>query len=186
MTQFSRMEVIQLSPSFFVKVLVFCTSRKTQTSYFFLHQKCYALNATLQNEHFFFCSSHATAYVNCLPAGTAVIEVGNNLHLILSKGTFPVTASASAVTTVLTPIGQVQTGAGGLAKENYLLPVVTAAQRCRTAATVLIPAPARKPAPTAAFPSAHPAPAAPTTAPAGHTSVKVQSFYQKPVLQPSL
>lgn len=163
---------------------MFCTSRKTQTSPFILHQKCYALNDTSKLT-FFFCSSHATAYVNCLPAGTAVIEVGNNLHLILSKGTFPVTASASAVTTVLTPIGQVQTGAGGLAKENYLLPVVTAAQRCRTAATVLIPAPARKPAPTAAFPSAHPAPAAPTAAPAGHTSVKVQSFYQKPVLQPS-
>lgn len=116
--------------------------------------------------------------MNCLPAGTAVIEVGNNLHLILSKGTFPVTASSSAVTTVLTPIGQVQTSAGGLVKENYLLPVVTAAQRCRTAATVLIPAPARKPAPMSAVPSAHSAPAAPTSTTAGHTCVKVQSFYR--------
>lgn len=117
--------------------------------------------------------------MNCLPAGTAVIDVGNNLHLILSKGTFPV--SSSAVTTVLTPVGQVQTSAGGLVKENYLLPVVTAAQRCRTAATVLIPAPARKPAPMSAVP-AHSVSAAPTCAPAGHTSVKVQSFYQKAVL----
>lgn len=123
----------------------------------------------------FFCSSCATAYVNCLPAGTAVIEVGNNLHLILSKGTFPVTASSSAVTTVLTPIGQLQTSADGLVKENYLLPVVPAAQRCRTAATVLIPAPVRKPAPMLA--SAHCASVASSSIPAGHTSVKVGSFY---------
>lgn len=114
--------------------------------------------------------------MNCLPAGTAVIEVGNNLHLILSKGTFPVTSSSSGVTTVLTPIGQVQTNADGLVKENYFLPVVTAAQRCRTAATVLIPAPARKPAPTLAIPSAHSASVVPSNTPAGHTSVKVRSF----------
>lgn len=134
--------------------------------------------------HFFvcFCSPHLTAYVNCLPAGTAVIEVGNNLHFILSKATFPVTASSTAVTTVLTPIGQVQTSAGVPVKESYLLPVVTAAQRCRTAATLLIPAPARKPALTSAFPSAHSAPAVPATTPASHTSAKVRSCDQKPVL----
>lgn len=137
------------------------------------------------NTDFCFCFPHHTAYVNCLPAGTAVIEVGNNLHVILSKGTFPVTASSSAVTTVLTPIGQMQTSAGGPVKESYLLPVVTAAQRCRTAATVLIPAPARKPAPTSAFPSIHSAPAVPTSTPASHLSVKVQSCDKKPVPQPS-
>lgn len=136
----------------------------------------------LKTDLFFFSSLHLTAYVNCLPAGTAVIEVGNNLHLILSKATFPVTASSTAVTTVLTPIAQVQASAGGPVKESYLLPVVTAAQRCRTAATLLIPAPARKPALTSAFPSAHSAPAVPAATPASHTSAKVRSCGQKPVL----
>lgn len=118
--------------------------------------------------------------MNCLPVGTAVIEVGNNLHLILSKGAFPVPASSSAVTTVLTPIGHVQTIAGPV-KENYLLPAIAAAQRCRTAATVLIPAPARRPALASAFPPAHSAPAAPTAAPASHASIKVWGRDQQPM-----
>lgn len=112
------------------------------------------------------------AYVNCLPAGAAFIEVGNNLHLILSRGTFPVAAGSSAVASVLTPIGQMQTSGGGPVKANYLLPVVTAAQRGRPAPAVLIPAPARKPALAAAFPPAHHAPAVPTSAPVKPAPVK--------------
>lgn len=115
--------------------------------------------------------------MNCIPIGTAVIEVGNNLHLILSKGAFPVSASSSAVTSVLTPIGPVLTSTSPV-KENYHLPAVTTTQRCRTAAAVLIPAPARKPALASAFSSAHSTPAStpPTTAttPAIQTAVKVR------------
>lgn len=122
-------------------------------------------------KHKIFCSAHATAYVNCLPAGTAVINVGNNLHFIVSKDSVPI--GSSAVTTILTPIGHVQASVGGLVKENCLFPVVSAAQRGHTAATVLIPIPARRPAPTV---PAYSVSAAPTSVPAGHTSFQVQSF----------
>ncbi|XP_008416192.1 RNA exonuclease 1 homolog isoform X4 [Poecilia reticulata] len=45
------------------------------------------------------------AYLNCVPLGTAVIEVGSDLHLILPQGHFPLsaTSSSSPVSSVLTP-----------------------------------------------------------------------------------
>ncbi|XP_030272373.1 RNA exonuclease 1 homolog isoform X3 [Sparus aurata] len=94
------------------------------------------------------------AYVNYIPLGTAVIGVGNNLHLILPQGTFPlpVTSSSCPVTSVLTPISQVQTNAVAVKQTNYP-PAASTVQRYRTTAPVLIPAPARKP--SMAFASAH-------------------------------
>ncbi|MEQ2214215.1 hypothetical protein XENOCAPTIV_023154 [Xenoophorus captivus] len=45
------------------------------------------------------------AYLNYIPFGTAVVEVGNNMHLILPQGSFPlsVTSTSSPVASVLTP-----------------------------------------------------------------------------------
>lgn len=97
------------------------------------------------------CVCLFTAYVNYIPLGTAVIGVGNNLHLILPQGTFPlpVTSSSCPVTSVLTPISQVQTNAVAVRQTNYP-PAASTVQRYRTTAPVLIPAPARKPSLTCA------------------------------------
>uniref|UniRef100_A0A3P8WBT9 Exonuclease domain-containing protein n=1 Tax=Cynoglossus semilaevis TaxID=244447 RepID=A0A3P8WBT9_CYNSE len=56
----------------------------------------------------FFCLL-PKACTNYLPLGTAVTDVGNNLHLILPEGTFPLPMSSanSPVTSVLTPVGHV-------------------------------------------------------------------------------
>ncbi|KAM4615799.1 uncharacterized protein ACJ7VT_008814 [Polymixia lowei] len=45
-------------------------------------------------------------YMNCIPVGTAMIQVGNNLHFILPEGSYPLpTASITGpITSVLTPI----------------------------------------------------------------------------------
>lgn len=104
--------------------------------------------------HICMCVCLFTAYVNYIPLGTAVIGVGNNLHLILPQGTFPlpVTSSSCPVTSVLTPISQVQTNAVAVKQTNYP-PAASTVQRYRTTAPVLIPAPARKP--SMAFASAH-------------------------------
>ncbi|XP_045890880.1 RNA exonuclease 1 homolog isoform X2 [Micropterus dolomieu] len=104
------------------------------------------------------------AYINYVPLGTAVIEVGNNLHLILPEGAFPlpVTSSSSQVTSVLTPISQVHMSTVAV-KQIYHPPSVTPLQRYRTTAPVLIPAPARKPSLTSAFALAHSNPAVSTT-----------------------
>ncbi|XP_063754369.1 RNA exonuclease 1 homolog isoform X2 [Eleginops maclovinus] len=104
-------------------------------------------------------------YMNYISLGTAVIGVGNNLHLILPEGTFPlpVTSSSGQVTSVLTPISQVPTSTVAV-RQMYPLPVVTPMQRYRTTAPVLIPAPARKPSLTSAFAAAHSSPTTSTTA----------------------
>nr|XP_046241388.1 uncharacterized protein zgc:152968 isoform X2 [Scatophagus argus]XP_046241389.1 uncharacterized protein zgc:152968 isoform X2 [Scatophagus argus] len=104
------------------------------------------------------------AYLNCIPLGTAVINMGNNLHLILPEAPFPlpVTSSSNQVTSVLTPINHVQTRAVPV-KQSYYPPAVTSVQRYQTTAPVLIPAPARKPSQTSAFASAHSSPAVSTT-----------------------
>uniref|UniRef100_A0A8C4GEL1 Exonuclease domain-containing protein n=1 Tax=Dicentrarchus labrax TaxID=13489 RepID=A0A8C4GEL1_DICLA len=86
--------------------------------------------------------SYSTAYINYIPLGTAVIEVGNNLHLILPEGAFPLTVAV---------------------KQIYHPPAVTSVQRYRTTAPVLIPAPARKPSLTSSFASAYSSPATSTT-----------------------
>lgn len=120
--------------------------------------------------------SYSTAYMNYIPLGTAVINVGNSLHLILPEGTFPlpVTSSSSQVTSVLTPISQVHTSAVTI-KPAYYPATITPVQRYRTTAPVLIPAPARKPSLTSAFASAHSSPAVSSTPQAAaHASVKVR------------
>lgn len=101
------------------------------------------------------------AYMNYIPLGSAVIEVGSNLHLILPQGAFPLplTDNMSSATTVLTPISQVQTSAVAV-KKTYHPPAVAPVQRYRTTAPVLIPAPTRKPPHATA--SAHLSPAAST------------------------
>ncbi|KAF3851352.1 hypothetical protein F7725_013124 [Dissostichus mawsoni] len=103
-------------------------------------------------------------YMNYISLGTAVIGVGNNLHLILPEGTFPlpVTSSSSQVTSVLTPISHLPTSYGAV-RPMYHLPAVTPMQRYRTTAPVLIPAPARKPSLTSAFAATLSSPAASST-----------------------
>ncbi|XP_055367774.1 RNA exonuclease 1 homolog isoform X2 [Betta splendens] len=87
------------------------------------------------------------AYMNYIPLGTTVINMGNNLHLILPEGAFPVpvASTSSPVTPVLTPISQVHTSTLAV-KQAYFPPAVATVQRFRTAAPVLIPVPAREPA----------------------------------------
>ncbi|XP_051277789.1 RNA exonuclease 1 homolog isoform X2 [Dicentrarchus labrax] len=114
------------------------------------------------------------AYINYIPLGTAVIEVGNNLHLILPEGAFPLpgTSTSSQVTSVLTPMSQVNTSTVAV-KQIYHPPAVTSVQRYRTTAPVLIPAPARKPSLTSSFASAYSSPATSTTPQAAvHATVK--------------
>ncbi|XP_071339683.1 RNA exonuclease 1 homolog isoform X2 [Trachinotus anak] len=84
-------------------------------------------------------------YMNYIAMGPAVIEVGNNLHLILPEGTFPlpVNSSFSPVSSVLTPVSQVHRNTVAL-KQTYHSAAVTPVQRYRTTAPVLIPAPTRK------------------------------------------
>ncbi|XP_026178439.2 RNA exonuclease 1 homolog isoform X3 [Mastacembelus armatus] len=98
-----------------------------------------------------------SAYMNYIPFGTTVIDVGNTLHLILPEGTFPlpVSSSTSPVTSVLTPINQV--------KQTYHPPGLIPVQRCRTTAPVLIPPLARKPSLSPAFDLAQSNPAIFTT-----------------------
>lgn len=122
--------------------------------------------------HFLHCS---TAHVNYIPLGATVINMGNNLHLILPEGALPVASVSSPLTPVLTPISQVQTSTLAV-KQAYFAPAVTAVQRFRTAAPVLIPLPAREPALTAALaPATTPQPAA--AAAAAKVNVTEAKFY---------
>ncbi|XP_061586255.1 RNA exonuclease 1 homolog [Cololabis saira] len=85
--------------------------------------------------------------LNYIPVGTTVVEVGNGLHLILPQGAFPLSVASSTsspVTSVLTPVSQVQPSAV-TAKETYHPPGVTAVQRFRSTAPLLIDAPPRRP-----------------------------------------
>nr|XP_015816079.2 RNA exonuclease 1 homolog [Nothobranchius furzeri] len=94
------------------------------------------------------------AYFNYIPLGSAVIEVGNNLHLILPQGGFPLASTSSPVTSVLTPVSQVHPSPVPLdpSTVNTLL-------RYRPAAPVLIAAPPRRPAvPTTSQPAIQAAP----------------------------
>lgn len=112
--------------------------------------------------------SYHTAYMNYLSFGTAVIEVGNNLHLILPEGAFPLsaTSSSSPVTSVLTPVSPVHMSSVSV-KQTYHPAAVTPLQRYRATAPLLIPAPIRKPMLTSA--AAHSSPAA-STQPAAHAA----------------
>ncbi|KAM7019119.1 uncharacterized protein LKV04_009733 [Tautogolabrus adspersus] len=113
------------------------------------------------------------AYINYIPLGTAMINVGNNLQLILPEGAFPlpVTSSSSQVTSVLTPITQVYTNPVTV-KHTYLPPVLNHVHRYSTTAPMLIPAQARKPTFNSAFALAHASPAASAPKAAVHSTVK--------------
>lgn len=113
--------------------------------------------------------------MNCIPLGTTVIEVGNNLHLILPDGTFPVTTSSSPVNSVLTPIGHMQTSLVTV-KQTCTLPAITPLSRSRTTAPILIPALARKSL-TSTLTATHSGPTAPIAASAA-TPVKVKTGEQ--------
>ena len=122
---------------------------------------------------------YLTAYINYIPVGTAVLEVGNNLHLILPQGAFPlpVSSNSSPVTSVLTPISQVRTSPVTMKQsyhpQTYHPPAVTPVQRYRTAPPLLIPAPARKPSLTSGFASAHSSTANPTAPQTANATAKV-------------
>uniref|UniRef100_UPI0037E97160 RNA exonuclease 1 homolog n=1 Tax=Semicossyphus pulcher TaxID=241346 RepID=UPI0037E97160 len=113
------------------------------------------------------------AYVNYIPLGTAVINVGNNLHLILPEGAFPlpVASSSSQLTSVLTPITQVHMNPVTV-KQTYHQAVLTPVQRYRTTAPMLIPPQARKPSLTSALAAAQSSQAACVTQAALHANVK--------------
>ncbi|KAJ0019885.1 hypothetical protein NQD34_007454 [Periophthalmus magnuspinnatus] len=97
------------------------------------------------------------SYVSYIPLGATVIDVGNNLHLVLPEGTFPVSNSSGQVTSVLTPITTVNTDQ----VTSVLTPItpvnthsVTIRQAChpsaptqqrRTSQPVIIPPLARRP-----------------------------------------
>nr|XP_020444048.1 uncharacterized protein LOC109953040 [Monopterus albus] len=88
------------------------------------------------------------AYMNYIPFGTAVIDMGSNLHLILPESSFslPVSSSSSPITSILTPITPVHPSTVAVI-QTQCSPAVTPVQRYRTTAPVLIPALARKPFP---------------------------------------
>lgn len=111
------------------------------------------------------------AYLNYIPLGTAVIEVGNNLHLILPDGSFPVASSSIPVTPVLTPINPMQTSMVAV-KQSCPLPAISPLQRTRSTAPILIPALARKSL-TLNVAATHSGAAAPVPASAA-TAVKVR------------
>ncbi|KAM7391229.1 hypothetical protein PAMP_021933 [Pampus punctatissimus] len=112
------------------------------------------------------------AYINYIPLGTAVLEVGNNVHLILPQGTFPlpVSTNSSPVTSVLTPISQVYKHPVTM-KQAYHPPAVTPVQRYHTAPPLLIPAPVRKPSLSSGL-AAHSSAANPTTPQAANATAK--------------
>ncbi|XP_041854385.1 RNA exonuclease 1 homolog isoform X2 [Melanotaenia boesemani] len=94
------------------------------------------------------------AYLNYIPLGTAVIEVGNNLHLILPQSGFPPSAASTStpVTSVLTPVGQVHPN-GVTLKQAYHPLTITPLPRYRLTAPVLIAPPVRRPALNSGFAS---------------------------------
>ncbi|XP_061622993.1 putative exonuclease GOR isoform X2 [Phyllopteryx taeniolatus] len=83
-------------------------------------------------------ATQRNAYINYVPVGSAVLNVGDNLRLILPQGTLPITSTSSDVTSVLTPITQL-----GLAPINAK-PGTTSAQKYRPTTPLLIPAAARR------------------------------------------
>ncbi|KAM4745900.1 uncharacterized protein FYW61_016191 [Anableps anableps] len=92
------------------------------------------------------------AYLSCIPLGTAVIEVGKNVHLILPQGSFPLTttSTSSPVTSVLTPVTQVHPNPNAV-KQTSAPAAISPLPRYRSTAPVLIAAPARRPALNTAF-----------------------------------
>ncbi|CAB1426356.1 unnamed protein product [Pleuronectes platessa] len=100
------------------------------------------------------------AYINYLPLGTPVIQLGSNLHLILPEGTFPlsVTSGSCPLSSLLTPVTPVHMST---MKQTCHKAAVTPVQRYHLTAPMLIPAPTRKT--SLAHATAHLHPAASTT-----------------------
>ncbi|XP_014850752.1 PREDICTED: RNA exonuclease 1 homolog isoform X2 [Poecilia mexicana] len=92
------------------------------------------------------------AYLSCVPLGTAVIEVGSDLHLILPQGHFPLsaTSSSSPVSSVLTPMSRVHPNPTAV-RQTTSPAAVSALPKYRSTAPLLIAAPARRPAASTAF-----------------------------------
>lgn len=65
------------------------------------------------------------------------MDVGNNLHLVLPEGTFPVSGSSHQVTSVLTPTSQVNVNPITIKKSNQS--GVAPAQQKRTMQPVIPP-----------------------------------------------
>uniref|UniRef100_A0A3Q3IJU6 Exonuclease domain-containing protein n=1 Tax=Monopterus albus TaxID=43700 RepID=A0A3Q3IJU6_MONAL len=86
-------------------------------------------------------SGVSVTYMNYIPFGTAVIDMGSNLHLILPESSFslPVSSSSSPITSILTPITPVHPSTVAVI-QTQCSPAVTPVQRYRTTAPVLIPA----------------------------------------------
>ncbi|CAJ1069304.1 RNA exonuclease 1 homolog isoform X2 [Xyrichtys novacula] len=97
-----------------------------------------------------------SAQTTCIPIGTAVVNVGNNLHLILPTSARAFTPSQGY--SVLTPLMKGHTGPVTV-KQTYHTPLLTPVQRSRTTAPVLIPAQAQKPSLNFASAAAHSGPA---------------------------
>ncbi|XP_054895215.1 RNA exonuclease 1 homolog isoform X2 [Poeciliopsis prolifica] len=77
------------------------------------------------------------AYLDCVPLGTAVIEVGRDVHLILPQGHFPLsaTSTSSPVSSVLTPVSRVHPN------PNAVPAAVSAPSKYRSTTPLLIAAP---------------------------------------------
>ncbi|KAG7276703.1 hypothetical protein CRUP_006882 [Coryphaenoides rupestris] len=79
-------------------------------------------------------------YMSCIPVGKTVIQVGNNLHFILQEGSGPLVGSATSLSTVLTPIGMVNSSAGSSpALPAFQLSAVTPVHRYRPGHPVPVP-----------------------------------------------
>ncbi|XP_014324986.1 RNA exonuclease 1 homolog isoform X3 [Xiphophorus maculatus] len=92
------------------------------------------------------------AYLNCVPLGTAVIEVGSDIHLILPQGRFPLsaTSSSSPASSVLTPVSLVHPNPNAV-RQTAAPAAVSAPPKYRSTAPLLIAAPPRRPAVSTAF-----------------------------------
>ncbi|XP_043968414.1 RNA exonuclease 1 homolog isoform X3 [Gambusia affinis] len=92
------------------------------------------------------------AYLSCFPLGTAVIEVGSDLHLILPQGRFPLsaTSSSSPVSSVLTPVSQVHPNPNAV-RQTAAPTAVPAPPKYRSTVPLLISAAPRRPAVSTAF-----------------------------------
>ncbi|XP_061751319.1 RNA exonuclease 1 homolog isoform X3 [Nerophis ophidion] len=83
--------------------------------------------------------------VNYVPLGSAVLNVGNNLRLILPQGTIPLTSACTVVSSVLTPITRVHTSSVTVRPPTFTSPAVASTPKYRAGVPLLIPPAARRP-----------------------------------------
>ncbi|XP_034548974.1 RNA exonuclease 1 homolog isoform X2 [Notolabrus celidotus] len=132
-----------------------------------------APSSSIQNPENLQLAPLQNAYIKYIPLETAVINVGNNLHLILPQGTvtLPVTSSSSQVSSVLTPVTRVHPNHVTV-RQAYNPVLLTPVQRYRSTAPMIIPAQARKRWPISASAAAHSVPAASTPQAAVQSTAK--------------